>query len=1691
VLGRFAGRYELLQHVGRGGMGDVYLARDLTTGDECALKRMHAGVAAAGAAQMEDEFRILAGVRHPSVVRVYELGFDTDGRPFFTMEYVPGLRSDRALTLANREALGLAAVQLAIAIEALHAAGVVHGDLKPSNVLIVPGPVSGGPPAGIRLLDFGLARLMKDAATGHAGTPGFAAPELVRGEAPAPASDLYGLGAVLYTLASGRPPFAGTSVSATLRQQASGAPEGPLEDAGLPALFVRLVLRLLSERPAERGHDAREVRRELERIFPLARRPLRDRLQSTGPVGRGRELARIESWLANPDSRVRLQVVHGAPGMGNSGLLDEIASRAAISGRGVLRLSGRMPGGSAARILIRRLIGDAGASLPEETTWPKRLIAWLSSDHARLDDEDVPALAEAALVWLAKAGERAGAPLLFVDDSEALDPASRSLIRRLLLAPQPSALRAVWARHAVAPEGVEDERTLRAAGFAETVELGALGRDDVARLAGSRLGAPAPDRLVEWLWSRARGHPGFTVELLTHAANLGAIEEDESGARLDEDALTANIVPASFEASWFARWNGSPDAIREAAAALAAWNRPVPPETLRSAAPSADTQVVAALVQSGLARLDDQGRLEFSLPAIRERILQALEPARRRAIHESILEAGALPQTERFEHLRAAGRIDEALAAAREAVDERPDGTLALAAAALAEPIDREVAAAWYERAGRALFDHGRHFAAIAPFERALELDPSGASRHRVRVALVQTLFRAGAIARLEPWLALARADAPPPEQEIALELTAVGVLTLRGRYAEVVDRLTRVLAHPHTKNDAMVRALAALSLANAEHRMDRPDQARKAAEDAVAAYRSAGYERGALRAEGLRAQIVLGAGHEAEAERILNEAIGQALRQQHRLAIEELRAGRAALRIQAGRWGAAREDLDEALRLALEDGRTGSATLLTGARALLEGLSGRPRTALRLARSALRMSRSSPPASRSLAMRAAGLAHRVAGRRSSAERFLRRGLSLAGVPAEERDWTRFELGGVLFLAGRFDEVRALRRAEADETALGNAGEAALASLAGRAAVRLGDFEAAEREVRRAQDWLASRRHALVAALTQQLRAELVLARGLIRDGAAEARAALEAFEALPAPAERARAALDFARLCNGEDTDSRAPVSRWLEEAAGGFQRLGDLRSRERALALLVRRLKRTHPIEGRAGRAHDLIAAVRRLLDSLADVRELSQRAMQLAVEQLEAEHGVLLLYDESSGELTGMAEHGAVDAATRRNAAGYSRRVVERVARSGGAVLLGDAATDPESLSESIVDMHLRSILCVPLYLRGRVIGAVYLDDSRRADAFSDSDRALLEGFAQLMAVAFEKSRGHEEVERANRLLVGENIQLRLQAGVRFSTQNLVAASTEMRRVLSVVERVAHSDASVLLSGENGTGKELIALTLHHSGKRHDRPFVAVNCGALTESLLESELFGVLPRVATGVAGREGRFVEANGGTLFLDEIGDMPIQQQVALLRVLSTREVTPVGGGPPIPVDVRIIAASNRDLVERIASGAFREDLYHRLNVIPIEVPPLRDRKADIPALAHRFAAEFSQQHERGTPELSPELLAALMQSDWPGNVRALRNYIERIMAMNPGPVLVPVPLPRDLENPPLPRVTRGHDLASLVSELESRAISDALTRSGGNQTEAARALGLTEQSLRYRLRKYSMDRIRRKRRIRR
>jgi DNA-binding NtrC family response regulator len=303
--------------------------------------------------------------------------------------------------------------------------------------------------------------------------------------------------------------------------------------------------------------------------------------------------------------------------------------------------------------------------------------------------------------------------------------------------------------------------------------------------------------------------------------------------------------------------------------------------------------------------------------------------------------------------------------------------------------------------------------------------------------------------------------------------------------------------------------------------------------------------------------------------------------------------------------------------------------------------------------------------------------------------------------------------------------------------------------------------------------------------------------------------------------------------------------------------------------------------------------------------------------------------------------------------------------------------------------------------------------------------------------------------------------------------------------MRLVLDRVDKIADTDASVLIRGETGTGKEVIARLIHGASGRRTGPFVAVNMAAIPDALAETELFGHLPGAFNDAHGpRIGRAVAADGGTLFLDEIGEMPKRLQAKLLRTLQDREVTPAGGGSPIPVDVRVIAATHRDLEELVADGRFREDLYYRLDVVPIEIPPLRARREDIPALAEHFRREVNAREGRSVPGFALDVMQRLSHHDWPGNVRELENFVERAVVIARTRMVVSKDLPSHMCTPvvDLERAARdlpmgGVDLPWLLTEIEERMISEALGRAGGNRNRAAALLRLNRDTLVEKLRR--------------
>jgi two-component system response regulator PilR (NtrC family) len=366
-----------------------------------------------------------------------------------------------------------------------------------------------------------------------------------------------------------------------------------------------------------------------------------------------------------------------------------------------------------------------------------------------------------------------------------------------------------------------------------------------------------------------------------------------------------------------------------------------------------------------------------------------------------------------------------------------------------------------------------------------------------------------------------------------------------------------------------------------------------------------------------------------------------------------------------------------------------------------------------------------------------------------------------------------------------------------------------------------------------------------------------------------------------------------------------------------------------------------------------------------------------------------------------------------------------------------------------------------------------------------------QALKEGAYDYIIKPFKVDELRHIVQKAleERRLRGENLRLRRELEQRYQFGNLIGKSPRMQEVFSTIGRLGDSKATVLITGESGTGKELVAKAIHFNSNRKDQPFVTVNCGAIPQELMESELFGHVKGAFTGaVAAKQGLFEVADHGTLFLDEVSELPLHLQVKLLRVLEDPEIRPVGGVKAVRVDVRIVAATNRDMPKAVAERTFREDLFYRLNVISLHLPPLRDRREDIPLLVKHFLDKFAAAGSVPPKLVSSDFLSALERHPWPGNVRELENVIERAVTLEAEPVIRQESLPDSVRGSQVPDVLRvelppdGLDLDALMERIERDLLTQALRRTDGIQSRAAQLLRTSFRSFRYRLQKYGLER---------
>ncbi len=419
--------------------------------------------------------------------------------------------------------------------------------------------------------------------------------------------------------------------------------------------------------------------------------------------------------------------------------------------------------------------------------------------------------------------------------------------------------------------------------------------------------------------------------------------------------------------------------------------------------------------------------------------------------------------------------------------------------------------------------------------------------------------------------------------------------------------------------------------------------------------------------------------------------------------------------------------------------------------------------------------------------------------------------------------------------------------------------------------------------------------------------------------------------------------------------------------------------------------------------------------------------------------------------------------------------SQTLARRAIKERKSLLVMDTQMD-STTSVSIKVIGARSILCAPLICPRRTFGILQIESKSRNYEFSRADLDLFTGIASQVALLLYNAELCADLKAAKERIESENKNLKKQQKIRSSFSDIVGASGKFREVLEVVKKAGGAPYSVLITGESGTGKELIARAIHYNGARSGQPFVAVNCAAIPHDLLESELFGHEKGAFTGAVGiRQGLFEVAHTGTLFLDEIGDMHPHSQAKLLRVLQEKEVQRIGGAKAIKVDVRVLAATNRDLKSAMSKGEFREDLFYRLNVVPIHIPPLRERREDVPLLIDYFLASSCADVGRHIQGFTPGALALLINYSWPGNVRELRNVVERIVTLAPDGCLLDVEtLPPEIGGQSPVRLQKYKSVGTLYEaqkQLEIEMITEALKSSEGNKSRAAELLGISRKVL--------------------
>jgi len=1655
-------RYTKVRRLGEGAGGEVLLVEDRLRGRQrVALKRLSSELDPHARAALEREFLTLASVSLPGVAHVFDFGVVRDPSlgepgPFFTRAFIEGLPLDVGAAQLSEDARVRLFARVAARIGGLQRAGIVHGDIKPANVIVDP---SGEP----SVIDFGLASSLfaNGRVDSLGGTPAFMAPELFEGARPSIATDMYALGCTLWMLMTGEPPHGpeGRRARSTKLKADPPIPTGVSEIAHGALLVAK---RAFARDPAERFPTVGEMLASLERIQSLGECAITPWISppSRGHADFAHEIDGAVSALAQTGGSLLLIGDHGS---GRTTLMRAAKWRHQLRDWSVIELPIAQGDGLSPVVALLEqahlLCGDSLPSGPQgaPSQWAEQCVEALS----RIDSSHPI--------------------LLLADDLDRAERVVGELLRAVVHSDRALPIVVV----ASARDATHAAQELCAT---RTLSVPALDRDAVAGLVSDGLGS-VDATVTDAVWTHSRGLPARIVAALRLlSTSIAPTAADVRALTLDGDEVDRLRVESLNLNDAQRKLLALVDLLEVASAPMLASLVPELPGIERD---------MAFLVERGVLSRDRAGvrivdaRLARS---VRSQIgREALRTVARRAIATTARDALDPVACARL-HV-AAGDGPAAAVSVPAALAQLEASRAYLAAA--------ELAAAWLENAEAELrptvlsrLAELQHrvgdLDAAAATSNALLSYPYVTPQQRAEAAtlLARSLSARGLFDDALTALDQAAEHASPPSLARVFRERAK-IHLLRGSYDAVAEDARRGLDIAPPSDLVRVELLTSLGMA-ASYQADQA-KARDCYQQALDLARAEGSKRDMANALGYLAIASLRSGDVESARGLFAECLEVARDLNDVGAMANFSLNLGAMEFYLGAVGAAEDHYASAVRLARRAGRANTALQARNNLAhvhiyfgLFEQAQAEAQSVAEDAeRAGLRMIRAQSVVLLADLHARAGNVDAALVRYDEASRLyadLKQEREVADVhlDAAEAILDRGGPADVSAAASRLASARALIQSNGlTDFAL------RLSMLLCRARVGSGEHELALEELNRVIEEARERRNrdVLWGAFAASARAHEALGSSFL--GRRCDQQAVEVLEeiALQVPRQHRDAFWSDPRR---REVRRRAAL---IALDTTGAPLGGDLR-RDRLLEI-IKRLASEH------------------------DLERLLERVTESAVELSGAEHGFVLLVGADS-KLVKRVQRGAEGSRSDPHAA-FSSSIAEAVLIDGEPIVTVDAASD-QRVSEylSVHRLALRSLACLPIRSQRGTVGVLYLEHRRYRGRFSEADMDVLHAFADQAAIAVENARLIADVEQRRADLESANATLEqarreiqtlldarteqlhearqaLEAGQTSSLidgnrHGMIGRSAGMRRVCDTIDRLGGNDVPVTIVGESGTGKELVARAIHRVGARASGPFVVVNCAAIPETLVESELFGHVRGAFTGAdRDKQGLVTRASGGVLFLDEVSEMSPKMQIDLLRVVQEGVVRPVGSEHDVPVDVRFVAASNRSLDEMVANKLFREDLYYRLNVVQIQLPPLRERREDIPLLAEHFLRTFAKRDGRPAKRLSPEAITTLCAHLLPGNVRQLEHLLLnawvlveatviraehlalegrlREPAAHPVVVVESVPPPENLEE------HRDQERARILASLEKHS---------WNRVQAAASLGMPRRTFYRRLREYDI-----------